>query len=386
MKKIILFAISSCICFGTAFAQKASTLSQLNGKTVSTQTIARRLNQIIDSAHITGLQVAIINHNRIVWAHSFGLKNTENPAPLNDSTAMYAASLTKTVSAYLFLRLVDKGIFSLDKPIYQYLKKPVADYPKWKDLADDTASFHQITARMLLSHSSGMPILRALYHDKLHLIARPGEKFYYSNEGMNFLGFEIEEYTGRKLEDLAAVEVFKPLHMAHTSLVWQPAFEKNFSVAYYKDGKRYGVERRTQARAAGSMCTTASDYARFVIALQTGYGLSKALVDQMFSPQISINSKRGFGPERDSLTSANKKTGLTWGLGVGLIKTPYGKAFFHTGHGDANQNYFVAYPAKGIAVVLLSNSENFEGAGSLILKATIGDTDSPLRWLGYFGN
>ncbi|HEY0244732.1 MAG TPA: serine hydrolase domain-containing protein [Mucilaginibacter sp.] len=385
MKKSILLSIS-CFCFGALFAQKAATIKQLNGKTVSTKVIEQRLTRIVDSAHIAGLQVAIINDNQIVWANSFGLKNTEKQTRLNDSTIMYAASFTKSVSAYLFLRLVDKGIFSLDKPVYQYLKNPVSSYPKWKDLGDDTVSFNKITARMLLSHTSGMPVMRAVYHDKVNLIAKPGERFYYSNEGMNFLGFVIEEYTGKKLDDLADEEIFKPLHMTHTSMIWDPAFEKNFSTAYFKDGRVYGSERRTESRAAGSMSTTATDYAKFVIALQTQYGLSKPLFTQMFTAQININSKKGFGPERDSLTNENKKIGLAWGLGAGLVKTPYGKAFFHTGHGDANQNYYIAYPAKGTAIVMLSNSENFEQAAQHILQATLGNTGSPLKWLGYLDN
>ena len=358
----------------------------LNGKTVSTAALAQRLNHIIDSANVTGLQVAIINKDRCVWTGSFGLKDTEKQLKLDDSTEMYAASLTKVVSAYLFLRLADKGIFSLDKPIHYYLKNPIGQYPKWKDLADDTLSFNKITPRMLLSHISGLPVLRALYGNKVSLIAKPGEKFYYSNEGLNLLGFMIEEYTGKGLEVLAKEQVFTPLHMDHTSMIWEPAFENNFSNAYYKDGKKYGSERRESSRAAGSMTTTADDYAKFVVNLMTRRGLSKKLYDQMFSPQIRVQSQRGFGPLRDSLTTGNDGIALSWGLGVGLFRSPYGPALFHTGHGDANENYFVAFADKGIAVVLLSNSENFESAASLILDACIADHYSPLVWLGYFGN
>lgn len=236
---------------------------------------------------------------------------------------------------------------------------------------------------MLLSHSSGMPVLRGLYHDKVNLIARPGEKFYYSNEGLNLLGFMIEEYTGKQLEQLAKEEVFIPLQMDHTSMVWDTAFEKNFSLAYYKDGKVYGSERRISGRAAGSMTTTAADYAKFVINLMVQKGLSHQIYAEMFSPQISVKSKRGFGPLKDSLTLDNNKIHLAWGLGTGLFQSKAGNAFFHTGHGEANQNYYVAFPSKGIALILLSNSENFESASDQILKTCIGDKYSPLKWLGH---
>lgn len=378
-----LFTLALALYLFPLFAQNAAKVKQLNGQSVSTEALQKRITHLVDSAKIAGLQVAIINGNKTVWTSSFGFKDIENQKPLNDSTVMYAASLTKPVSAYVFLRLVDRGIFKLDQPIHTYLKKSIGEYPKWKDLADDTVSFNRITPRMLLAHSSGLPVLRQLYGNKTNLIAKPGEKFYYSNEGINLLGFVVEEYTGKTLEVIAREEVFGPLNMQRTSMIWEKPFESNFSYAYFKDGKKYGSERRQSSRAAGSMSTTASDYARFYIQLMTSKGLNKTNLQQMLSPQMTVTSQRGFGSLRDSLTHENDTIKLAWGLGIGLFQSPYGKGFFHTGHGDANQNYAVAFPEKGIAVVLLSNSENFERASAQIVKACIGDTYSPFKWLGH---
>lgn len=271
-----LFTLVFALYFFPAFAQNVTKIKQLNGQSISAEVLQKRITHLVDSAKIAGLQVAIVNHNKTVWTSSFGCKDMENQMPLNDSTVMYAASLTKPVSAYLFLRLVDRGIFKLDQPIRSYLKKPIGQYPKWKDLAEDTISFNRITPRMLLAHSSGLPVLRQLYGNKTSLIAKPGEKFYYSNEGINLLGFMVEEYTGKTLEVIAKEEVFGPLQMQRTSMVWEKSFENNFSYAYFKDGKKYGSERRQSSRAAGSMTTTATDYARFYIQLMTGKGLHKA--------------------------------------------------------------------------------------------------------------
>lgn len=243
MKKLML-AIAFCLGLTASNAQNAKTIKQLNGRTVSTEALTARLNQLLDSAEVAGLQVLILNNKKPVWAKSFGFKDVERQMPLNDSTVMYAASLTKAVFGYLFMRLVDKGILDLDKPIRDYLKLPISEYSKWKQLGEDTVSFDKITPRMILSHSSGMPVLRAVYGDQLRLIAKPGEKFYYSNEGMNLLGFVLEEYTGKSLKVWTTEEVFGPLQMKRTSMVWEPEFEKNFSYAYYQDGKKYGSERR----------------------------------------------------------------------------------------------------------------------------------------------
>lgn len=381
MKKF--FTLLFLIWILPLIAQKNIKIRHLNGKTIDSHVLQQRLSRLVDSAKIAGLQVVIINHNKVIYSSSFGYKDIENSKKLNDSTVMYAASLTKPVAAYIFMRLVDKGIFSLDEPVYKYLKKPIGDYAKWKDLAEESESFNLITPRMLLSHSSGLPVLRQLYGNKVNLIAKPGEKFYYSNEGINLLGFMIEEYTGRKLEDIAREEVFGPLQMRHTSMIWENRFEDNFSNAYFKDGKKYGSERRESSRAAGSMSTTANDYANFTINLMKKKGLSRKAYLEMLKPQIMVKSRRGFGPLKDSITTENDAIHLAWGLGIGLFDSPFGRAFFHTGHGEANQNYAVAFPENGTAVIILSNSENFEKNNAEILKLCIGDMYSPLRWLGH---
>lgn len=377
------FALALALCTLSTVAQKATTIKQLNGQSIATAALYLKLTQIVDSAKLAGLQVGIINDNKIAWTSSFGYKDVENRKALNDSTVMYAASLTKPISAYIFLRLVEKGLFKLDEPIRSYLQKPIDQYDKWKDLAADTAAFNRITARMLLSHSAGLPVLRQLYGNKVTLIAKPGTQFYYSNEGINLLGFVMETYTGKKLETIAQEEVFSPLQLSNTSMIWEKPFEDNFSYAYFKDGSKYGSERRQSSRAAGSMSTTAVDYAHFMISLMKKDGLSKSNFKEMLGEQMVVKSKRGFGPLKDSLTNENERIGLAWGLGIGLFKSPFGKAFFHTGHGEANQNYAVGFPEKGIAVVLLSNSENFEKVSAQILKACIGDSYSPLQWLGH---
>lgn len=172
--------------------------------------------------------------------------------------------------------------------------------------------------------------------------------------------------------------------MDHTSFVWQPSFDSDYALGYMASGKLYGAEKRESARAAGSMNTIATDYAKFIIALMQQQGVGKKLFNQMFTPQIRVNTKRGFGPLRDTITTENDNIQLSWGLGVGLIKTPYGRALFHTGHNEGWHNYFVAYPEKKTAVILMSNSLNFGHVGDKLLQETIGDAGAPLKWLGFF--
>ena len=63
------------------------------------------------------------------------------------------------------MQLVDKGVIDLDKPVYQYLPKPLPEYPKYVDLANDPR-YKKITARILLSHTSGFPNWRWFEDDR----------------------------------------------------------------------------------------------------------------------------------------------------------------------------------------------------------------------------
>lgn len=361
-------------------------IKRLDNSTIKADELTASVAQIVEQAQIAGLSMVVLNDNEVVYSHGFGVKDTKTNAPIDANTVMYAASLTKPLFSYAFLKLVDKKIFELDKPIVQYLKKPIADYPKWKDLTKEQG-VETITARMILSHSSGLPILRFLYGgDSLFLIAKPSKKFYYSNEGMNLLGFVVEEYTGQKLETLVKELVFDPLNMTHSSMVWQKGFEDNHAWGYNKKGEPMESQKRPSARAAGSMVSTSMDYAQFIKVIMTKNGVSENLFNQMLTPQIALKNLRGFGPARDTLTTKNDAIQLAWGLGWGLFKSDYGQAFFHGGNTGGWKNYCVAYPDKKMAIILLSNSDNVEPQFGKIINLAIKDTQSPLEWMGCYDN
>ena len=135
--------------------------------------------------------------------------------------------------------------------------------------------------------------------------------------------------------------------------------------------------------AAGSLVTTAGDYARFLAGILNAGGQQKTTVNEMLRSQIAIEYKRMFGPDAWTTTDENQAIHLAWGLGWGRFDTPAGRAFFHTGHSIGWQNYTVTYFDKGIGIVLLSNSDNFESVAEEIARKAIGDIYSPFDWLGY---
>src|SRR6202011_5022651 len=94
--------------------------------------------------------------------------------PLTEDSVTAGASFTKVAFPYLVMQLVKKGILALDKPVKDYLSKPLPDYAAYQDLANDPR-YKKITAKMLLSHTSGFPNLRWINDDhKLNINFEPG--------------------------------------------------------------------------------------------------------------------------------------------------------------------------------------------------------------------
>src|SRR6478609_5165267 len=207
----------------TSFAQQ-NQIKRPDGKTMSAYTVDTIVQRLMDAAEVTGLQLGIVNDNKVAYVKSYGYKNKTANQLLDTASSFYAASLSKSLFAYVVMQLVDKKTIDLDKPLYTYLSKPLPEYETYKDLAGDDR-WKLITARQCLSHTTGFPNWRQFNNNKLQIFFTPGERFAYSGEGIWLLQFVIESITGKGLEELAQEHVFRPLGMAHTSYVWQPSFE-----------------------------------------------------------------------------------------------------------------------------------------------------------------
>ena len=388
MKVILLW--STLLLSGMLFACDSNPdniggppLERIDGSHISAGDLEQYVAALMDSAGVMGLQMAIINDGRVAYSHEFGLRSRVSGLSPDEKTVFPGLSFSKTVFAYLVMQLLEDGLLDLDRPLLDYLDKPVGEYPSWKDLAGDNR-LREITARRVLTHTTGWPNMRMLVEGgKLGFIYPPGEWFSYSGEGFNFLQFVVEQITGRPLDVLARERIFTPLTMSRTGCVWEEAFEGNHADGHTERQRRVKMGRRSDPSAAGSMVSTASDYARFIVAILNGEGLRQSSIDLMLTPHVPVQSKRMFGPLSHEATEDNRAINLSWGLGWGRFDSESGRAFFHTGHDLGWENYTVTYLDKKIGIVLLSNSSNFESIAERIVRQAIGDRHSPFVWLMY---
>jgi len=313
--------------------------------------LERTLPALMDSGGIPGLAMAVVDNGRVRWARGFGVRGAPGSGAVDEHTVFEAASLSKPVLAYAALRLADRGVLELDRPLREYLPLP--------ELAGDPRA-RGITARMVLSHTTGLQNER-IGDAPLALAFAPGERFRYSGEGFVYLGRVLEAITGRPLETLMRREVLEPLRMKRSSFVWRDALAPNAATGHGGFGDVRTPTRPRAPRPPSSLHTTAHDYALFLAAMLRGSGLRPATRAAAFTPAVRVTD------------------GIGWGLGWAVESGARGPLVWH--HGDNSNTGFTSFaiadPARGAALVYLANSSTGLGVVEEVLRRAGGAFAGP---------
>jgi CubicO group peptidase (beta-lactamase class C family) len=274
---------------------------------------------------VPGLTLCLIHDGEIVWNAGFGERRSSDGAPMLEDTILEGAGLALPMIAHAALQLEADQVLDLDRPLADVLPLFGGDDPRVRN----------ITARMLLSHSSG---LSAGPPDRSSTLdTQPGRSFQVSSEGQRLLQRALEHVTDETLDVMLERLVFGPLGMRDTSMVWRLDYDERASAGHELPGRLKSTVRRKQrpslADAPTSLHTTAPDVARFVIA---------ALARQrQFAPAAGV--------EIDS------ELGLSFGSGWALETGPGGVSVFQWGSNPFFRAFVLFTPADGHGLVVLSN-------------------------------
>jgi CubicO group peptidase (beta-lactamase class C family) len=337
-----------------------------------------KLPGLMDWAAVPGVAITIVRDGKLAWSKGFGVKKVGEKDTVDSSTLFGAASLSKPVFAYAVMRMRDEKLIDLDRPLWNYL--PNADLP-------DTENSKLLTARHVLSHSSGLQNWRFNRDQKLEFAFKPGESFRYSGEGFFYLQRVAEQITGRGFEEFMQERVLKPLGMVTSTYLWKPeneslvawghdqrlspspmfnATQGKLMLAVAADWKKpvesWKYEDVVKAQAlinkdrpalpnfllpntAGSLITSVDEYAKFMTRLmdresRDSLDISEAGHKEMLSTQTKINS------------------GISWGLGVGLEEAASRRLFWHWGDNGTYKDFMMGDPVTRSGIVVFTNGSN----------------------------
>jgi CubicO group peptidase (beta-lactamase class C family) len=317
-----------------------------------------------------GLAVALVQDGQVVWAAGYGVADGATRRPVTAATRFQAASLSKPVTAWGVLRLVEQGRIGLDEPIVGHLRR-------WRP-PPSPFDADGLTVRRLLSHTAGLsvhgyvgqradrpppPIAASLSGETgdgfpVELLEAPGRGWRYSGGGYSVAQLLVEELTGRRFADYLQAEVLEPLGMAASSFRWSRTSET--ARGHDADGNPLPDFAFAEQAAAG-LVTTAPDLARLVAAALAG--------PRGEPPGRGVVSPGGV---RLALTAAPATEGR-WGLGYGLGLLPDGDLLAY--HEGANRGWragLALLPHRRAGIALLANGD----AGSAPIDAVV------QRWLG----
>lgn len=258
----------------------------------------------------------LIQKGEVVAAHPFGIANAAKKIPVEiDRTLYQMASVSKMVTAWGIMKLVEDGMIALDKPANQYLKRwqfPMSQYS------------NKVTIRHLLSHTGGLDDLFGYagflpsesiqsLEESLTLtkdstsgksrgvtVARePGQNWLYSGGGYTVLQLLIEEVTQQSFSDYMEKAILKPLGMEKSSFDWEAIAASgriDKLATSFDEELQPSPHRRYTATAAASLYATPQDMARFIQAYsRKNLVLKQQTLKQMMQPQPGTRQDWGLG-------------------------------------------------------------------------------------------
>lgn len=330
--------------------------SGLRDKVHFTQEPLWNIEERMAHYQIPGVSIAVIKDYKVHWVKSYGVADKNLKTPVTTDTLFQAGSISKSVTAYAALKLVEQKSLSLDSPVNQQLSD-------WKIPENEFTKKTPVTLKHLLSHSAGLNVHGFIGHQKgtdiptikqilnglkpadtdaIRVVAQPGKQFKYSGGGYTVIQKLMTDVTNMTFPNIMNKLIVQPLKMTNSSFQQShlPEVEDMYATGYLSNGKAV-VGKTYIFPGAAELSTTAEDLAKFTIDIQlaiksdSSQVLSKPMVNIMLTPVV-----REF-----------------YGLGFELVNKKEQNYFLHTGRVPGFLATLVAHKEKGFGLVIMLNSE-----------------------------
>lgn len=286
--------------------------------------VAPNMPALMRAQHIPGLQIVVIDHGRIVRDDAYGVRNITTRQPVDSATAFEIGSITKQFTAAAILQLKERGKLSLGDPLSKYvpgyfagrnitisqLLLQISGIPNYTD----TKAFGKLVvmrrSTIELARSGNFDDILAIIKN-LPLNFQPGTKFQYSNSNYVLLGHIVEIASGMPWDRYVARNIFRPAGMNRSSFMENEAHIADMATGYTTSQvcAHWAVRCRGDfiptgtfmgwAAGAGAIVSTASDLARWDLALLDGKIVNKNDLTLMMTPAalpaFNANTHYAFG-------------------------------------------------------------------------------------------
>lgn len=273
------------------------------------------VKEAMDETGATALSVALTDGDRIIWSETFGVIDKSTDTAAVPSTMIGIGSVSKMFATIATMILVDQGKIALDEPLVTYLPGFSMLSPEYRD----------ITVRMLLNHSSGLPggdmrnaasvepyagyaaqVMEALKYQRLK--HTPGQMSVYCNDGFTMLENLIASVTGMSFPEFVQQEILTPLGMANTRYPTVRFSDGSYARAHDGDAPLDYVSLNMYA--TGGLFSTAEDMSRLARMLMNGgmHGSRRVLSERAIAAMSEDQTLSTFNPLPSNFT----RFGLGW--------------------------------------------------------------------------
>ena len=351
----------------------------------------------VTQTRLPSTAAALVRNGEVIWTKAFGFRDLKNGLAATPETLYGIGSVTKSFTALAILQLAEQGKLKVSDPVEDYIKFPIQPFGE------------QVQIGHFLSHTSGLPALAvsesiighmtgagdhwlpmAAYAD-LHAFMqgaekwvthRPGERWFYLNEGYILLGEIIEKCSGLSYWDYVQQHILQPLDMLRTFFLKQEVDkDTNAAVPYLlaDDGRHLSsTYPYSHINAKGGIISNVLDLSKYV-SMYLAQGKSKS--GQIISPE----SLREMQKERIPTPSKDGPFGdPSYAYGLRITPNFLGRKLVGHGGSVGVATAFIGFlPDENLGVAVLSNGSGFsmEQFGQYALCMALGENPDELPFV-----
>jgi CubicO group peptidase (beta-lactamase class C family) len=352
---------------------------------IGSDVLRKQLAVDLERFAVPGISWAVMGGGGVVAAGAAGVADADGGMDVSAETLFQACSISKPVTVFAMLRLVDRGLLELDEDVNRRLTSwQVPPTGNWQPV---------VTLRQLASHSAGLTVhgfpgypygeslpttveildgVRPTNTFGVRVDTVPGAQFRYSGGGTVVLQQLLEDATGTPFRELMRELVLEPLGMADSDYA-QPLPDElhaRAATAHDEQGRPIAGRWHTYPElAAAGLWTTPTDLCRFTLAVQAAYVgadgalLSPEVAQEMLTPQIRASDRLG---------------GLNH-VGLGVFLGAGGVRFGHSGGNHGFKCHLLADRESGFGATVMTNGDN----GMWVVQRAFAALASAYGWRGY---